>query len=70
MKIIGLSASPRKKGNTAWAVNTILDGAKEQGAAMKLLAINPLNAFLICQIGQLFFSGLEIWSGAISCLER
>ena len=32
MKISGFIASPRKEGNTAWAVNMILDGAKEQGA--------------------------------------
>lgn len=32
MKIIGLIASPRNQGNTAWIVNKILEGAKEQGA--------------------------------------
>jgi multimeric flavodoxin WrbA len=32
MKIIGIIASPRKVGNTAWVVNKILEGAKEQGA--------------------------------------
>lgn len=32
MKIIGVIASPRKEGNTAWVVNQILEGAKEQGA--------------------------------------
>ena len=32
MKIIGLVASPHKEGNTAWIVNKILEGAKEQGA--------------------------------------
>ncbi|WP_371373847.1 flavodoxin family protein [Sporomusa aerivorans] len=32
MKIIGFIASPRKEGNTAWIVNKILEGAKEQGA--------------------------------------
>lgn len=32
MNIIGISASPRKEGNTAWVVNKILEGAKEQGA--------------------------------------
>lgn len=31
MKIIGISASPRKEGNTAWIVNKILEGAQEQG---------------------------------------
>jgi multimeric flavodoxin WrbA len=32
MKIIGFTASPRKEGNTAWVINKILEGAKEQGA--------------------------------------
>lgn len=32
MKIIGFIASPRKEGNTAWIINKILEGAKEQGA--------------------------------------
>ncbi|HBE78949.1 MAG TPA: hypothetical protein DDW65_14400 [Firmicutes bacterium] len=32
MNIIGIIASPRKEGNTAWTVNKILEGAKEQGA--------------------------------------
>jgi multimeric flavodoxin WrbA len=32
MKIMGFTASPRKKGNTAWIVDKILEGAKEQGA--------------------------------------
>jgi len=32
MNIIGINASPRKEGNTAWIVNKILEGAKEQGA--------------------------------------
>jgi multimeric flavodoxin WrbA len=30
MKIIGFIASPRKEGNTAWIVNKILEGVKEQ----------------------------------------
>ena len=32
MKIIGIIASPRKVGNTAWVINKILEGANEQGA--------------------------------------
>jgi len=32
MNIIGFIASSRKEGNTAWAVNTILEGAKARGA--------------------------------------
>ena len=37
MKIIGFIASPRKEGNTAWIVNKILEGAKEQGAETQVL---------------------------------
>ena len=32
MKIVGYIGSSRKDGNTAWAINKILEGAKEQGA--------------------------------------
>ena len=32
MKILGFSGSPRKNGNTSWAVEKILDGAKQTGA--------------------------------------
>jgi multimeric flavodoxin WrbA len=53
MKIIGLSASPRKEGNTAWAVNKILEGAKEQGAETQSfysidLDIKPCKGCLGC----------------------
>jgi multimeric flavodoxin WrbA len=54
MKIIGFIASPRKAGNTAWAVNTILEGAKEQGGAETQawcsadLAIQPCKGCLGC----------------------
>ena len=32
MKVIGFNFSPRQEGNTAWIVNKILEGAKDQGA--------------------------------------
>jgi multimeric flavodoxin WrbA len=53
MKIIGFSASPRKQGNTAWAINQILEGAKEQGADTKVwyssdLDIKPCKGCLAC----------------------
>jgi multimeric flavodoxin WrbA len=35
MKIIGFTASPRKEGNTAWIINKILEGAKEQGGEVQ-----------------------------------
>ena len=53
MKIIGFNASPRKDGNTAWAINKILEGAKEQGADTQIgsfssLDINPCKGCLGC----------------------
>ena len=32
MKMIAFNASPRKNGNTAWAIKTILESAQKQGA--------------------------------------
>ena len=43
MKIIGFVASPRKAGNTAWAVNTILEEAEKRGAEIKLFYFSELN---------------------------
>jgi multimeric flavodoxin WrbA len=56
MKIIGFSASPRKEGNTAWIVNKILEGAKEQGAETQSwyfsdLDINPCRSCYGCKQG-------------------
>jgi len=53
MKIIGFSGSPRKKGNTAWTVNKILEGAEENGAETQTwssgdLDINPCRGCLGC----------------------
>jgi multimeric flavodoxin WrbA len=53
MKIIGFCASPRKEGNTAWAINQILEGAKEQGAETQVwyssdLDISPCKGCLGC----------------------
>ena len=53
MKIIGVVASPRKNGNTAWTINQILEGAKEQGAETQTwyfgdLDIKPCNGCLGC----------------------
>ena len=54
MKIIGLSASPRKEGNTAWTVGKILEGAKERGSETQRwrfseLDIKPCLGCLCCQ---------------------
>ena len=53
MKIVGFIGSPRKEGNTAWIVNKILEGAKEQGAETESwcsgeLDIKPCKGCLGC----------------------
>ena len=53
MKIMGFNASPRKEGNTAWTINKILEGAKEQGAKTESwsfsdLEIKPCRGCLSC----------------------
>ena len=57
MKIIGFNASPRKEGNTAWTVNKILEGAKEQGAETQAwhfsdLDIKPCRSCYGCKQGE------------------
>ena len=57
MKIIGFIASPHREGNTAWTVNKILDGAKEQGAETQSwcssdLDIKPCRGCLGCHSKQ------------------
>jgi len=56
MNIIGIIASPRKEGNTAWIVNKILEGAKERGAETRPwyfsdLDIGPCTGCLCCHNG-------------------
>jgi multimeric flavodoxin WrbA len=56
MKIIGIIASPRKEGNTAWAVNKILEGAKERGAEVQSwcfsdIEIKPCHGCSTCKKG-------------------
>jgi multimeric flavodoxin WrbA len=43
MNIIGIIASPRKEGNTAFIVNKILEGAKEQGAETQCFSFSDLD---------------------------
>jgi multimeric flavodoxin WrbA len=43
MKIIGLTASPRKEGNTAWIINKMLECAKEQGAETRSWYFSDLD---------------------------
>jgi len=56
MKIIGFVASPHKEGNTAWIVNKILEGARDQGAETQSwyfsdLDIKPCQGCLGCHKG-------------------
>jgi len=56
MKIMGFAASPRKGGNTAWIVDKILEGAKEQGAKTQSwyfsdLDIKPCQGCSCCHKG-------------------
>jgi multimeric flavodoxin WrbA len=43
LNIIGIITSPRKEGNTAWIVNKILEGAKEQGAKTQAWYFSDLD---------------------------
>ena len=43
MKITGFIASPRREGNAAWAVNKILERAKEQGVEIHSLLQERVN---------------------------
>ena len=43
MKIIGFSGSPRKSGNTSWAVEKILEGANKNGAETVFYSSSDLN---------------------------
>jgi multimeric flavodoxin WrbA len=43
MKVIGFIGSSRKEGNTAWAVNKILEGAKKQGAEIQSWCFGDLD---------------------------
>jgi multimeric flavodoxin WrbA len=54
MKVTGYAASPRKEGNTAWAVSAILEGVKEQGGEAKSwhageLDIKPCRSCYVCR---------------------
>jgi multimeric flavodoxin WrbA len=56
VKIIGFIASSRKEGNTAWAVNKILEGAKGQGAETQSwcfsdIEIKPCRGCSSCKKG-------------------
>lgn len=58
MNVIGLIFSPRKKGNTAWITDKILEGSKEQGAETQSwffndLDIKPCQSCYCCKKGDL-----------------
>ena len=57
MNILGIIASPRKNGNTAWVVNRMLEGANERGAATRPWyfsdhAVSPCRGCLCCHTGE------------------
>jgi multimeric flavodoxin WrbA len=57
MKVMGFIGSSRKEGNTAWVVNQILEGAREQGAETRSwyfsdLDIKPCCGCLGCHKGE------------------
>jgi multimeric flavodoxin WrbA len=43
MKVIGFNGSPRKNGNTATLVNSILKGAESRGASVRLVNLHELK---------------------------
>jgi multimeric flavodoxin WrbA len=54
MKVVGFTASPRPKSNTAWVVDTILEGAREQGAETQswqssALDLQPCSGCFACK---------------------
>lgn len=54
VNIVGFSASPRLRGNTAWVVDTILEGAREHGAKVRSwntasLDLQPCRACFACR---------------------
>ncbi|MDR1204142.1 MAG: flavodoxin family protein [Peptococcaceae bacterium] len=56
MKIIGFNASPRRNGNTAWAMGQIMESAAEAGAETRIfhsgeLNISPCKGCLGCAKG-------------------
>jgi multimeric flavodoxin WrbA len=48
MKILGISGSPRRSGNTELLLDRALEGAREQGAETEKIILNELS-FLPCQ---------------------
>jgi multimeric flavodoxin WrbA len=58
MKVVGISASPRRNGNTSWVVDQILEGAQQLGAETQSwyfsdLAISPCLSCYGCKKGEL-----------------
>lgn len=49
MKVIGISGSPRKNGNTSTLVQRVLDGVKSQGIETEFIELSSLN--FSCCIG-------------------
>ena len=62
MKIIGFNGSPRTEGSTAWAINQILEGAKDCDAETRIfnfgaLEIKPCKSCWACKNDQLLNGG-------------
>ena len=62
MKIIGFNGSPRTEGSTAWAINQMLEGAKDCGAETRIfnfgaLEIKPCKSCWACKNDQLLNGG-------------
>ena len=56
MNIVGFSGSPHKSGNTSWAVETILDAARQDGNQVAMfnyadINIEPCRACFNCKSG-------------------
>ncbi|WP_372342216.1 flavodoxin family protein [Geothrix sp. PMB-07] len=54
VNVVGFSASPRAKGSTAWVVETILEGARDQGMPARYwsaadLDLQPCRACFACR---------------------
>jgi len=50
MRVVGLVGSPRRGRNTATLVQKVLDGAKSQGAEVKLLYLTGISPCLACDL--------------------
>ena len=57
VKILGLSCSPRKQGNTVTLLNQVLEGAKGEGAEVELYSVHGKDIGPCTACGGCFDSG-------------